>query len=55
MQKNIYFFLFELNRLCVSRYDTDVLYMDSEVQFSNYMGTRNSMKGAGKTLSMNYM
>ena len=43
---------YELNRLCVSRYEdllkfNDVLYVDSSVQFSNYMQTTNHKKGNG--------
>ena len=36
---------YELNRLCVSRYDTDILYVNSTIQFSNYMQTGNNDKG----------
>ena len=46
MQKNIYFF--NLN-------STGFASLAMILMYSNYMGTRNSMKGAGKTLSMNYM
>ena len=44
---------FELNRLCVSRYnDTDIqhydyLYVDSEIMFSDYMQTKSNDKGTG--------
>ena len=48
----IYIPEYELNRLCVSRYEdllkfNDVLYVDSSVQFSNYMQTTNHKKGNG--------
>ena len=37
---------YELNRLCVNHLDNpDILYVDSVIQFSNYMKTRNNDKG----------
>ena len=44
---------YELNRLCVSRYNNtdmqhyDYLYVDSEILFSDYMQTKNNDKGTG--------
>ena len=53
--KFLYIPEYELNRLCVSRYDNDVLYVDSAIQFSNYMQTRNNHKGRGKGLHIHYI
>ena len=36
---------YALNRLCVSRYDNDYVYVDSSVQFSKNMQSRISDKG----------
>ena len=36
---------YELNRLCVSRYDNDYVYVDSAVQFAKNMQSRNNDKG----------
>ena len=37
---------YELNRLCVEHLNNpDILYVDSAIQFSNYMKTRNNDKG----------
>ena len=43
---------YELNRLCVSRYDTDILYVNSTIQFSNYMQTGNNDKGTGTCMGL---
>ena len=40
---------YELNRLCVEHLNNpDILYVDSAIQFSNYMKTRNNDKGTKK-------
>ena len=36
---------YDLNNLCITRYDNNILYVDSPVQFSNYMKIRNDDKG----------
>ena len=37
---------YELNKLCVNHLDNpDILYVDTEIQFSNYMQSRNNDKG----------
>ena len=39
---------YELNRLCVDHLDNpDILYVDTVIQFSKYMQTRNTDKGKG--------
>ena len=36
---------YDLNNLCITRYDNNILYVDSPVQFSNYMKIRHDDKG----------
>ena len=44
---------YELNRLCVDHLDNpDILYVDTVIQFSNYMQTRNSDKGKGIVINV---
>ena len=44
---------YELNRFCVNHLDNpDILYVDSAIQFSNYMQTKNNDKGDTKCYKM---
>ena len=36
---------YDLNNLCITRYDNNILYVDSPVQFSSYMKIRHDDKG----------
>ena len=36
---------YDLNNLCITRYENNILYVDSPVQFSNHMQIRNNDKG----------